>query len=144
MLWQFKENAVEKDFTKQCYAAQNILKNKLKIWYQKLKQYVPVYVCDYMFYRDGEVAEMLQIDPNYGFIFDPKTLEDGIETVFSILEATEKGNIDRAKGLYLRFGTPEIRVLYIRKFIDKLSIYHAIGNEVIADLDAFAMVCDDP
>lgn len=135
---------MERNFQMQCFEAEKILKNKLKIWFDKAKQFAPVYICEYLFHRTGLVTEMLQIDPNYGFVFDPKTLGNGIDNLFGVVEAAKKGNFQRAKNLYKRFETPEIRVTYLRQFVDQFDIYSAIGEEVIADLEEFAKTCTDP
>ena len=135
---------MEKTFQTQCYDAEKILKNKLKIWFDKMKQFAPFYVCEYLFHKNGAVAQMLRVDPNYGFIYDPATLGEGIENMFAVVEAAKKGNITRARNLYKRFGTPEIRVDYLRLIYDHCDIYHAIGEDIIADLDEYAKTCTDP
>lgn len=129
---------MEKDFIKQVYSAERIKNLKLKEWYTKFKEYVPEYVTDYLFHKKGKVSEMIEIDEEVGFVFDPATLEAGIDMLVRVIDATNHGDFSRAQAIYQKFENFIIRVDYLRQIIEQLDVYRSIGELVIADLEKYA------
>ena len=77
----------EQQFRTQLSEARNIETVKLKEWSDRLKQLLPVYVIEYLFHRkSGVVVDMLQIDENVGFVYDPATLKQGVDMLVKIAE----------------------------------------------------------
>ena len=92
----------EQQFRTQLSEARNIETVKLKEWSDRLKQLLPVYVIEYLFHRkSGVVVDMLQIDENVGFVYDPATLKQGVDMLVKIAEGqTLKGAEDaRLQGM---------------------------------------------
>lgn len=128
------DNSIEK----QIIAARYIREKKLKEWYQKTKKHIPIYLVDYLFYKNGLVDKMLAFDEEKGFAFDPKTLEEGIENTLAVLEFAKQEKQERARIVYKKFADAQTRISYLGSIIDQLDIYHVIGQEVIADLEECA------
>ena len=129
---------------KQFNAAQDIKKRRLKIWYDKFKKYLPTYVAEYLFYKNGVISDMVNFDEIQGFVYDPETLAKGIDEVYSMLEAARNGNFKKAEANYLRLGEFKRRIDYYWRIIDQLDIYAAIGEIVVSDLKQFAKISDEP
>lgn len=127
----------EQQFRTQLSEARNIETVKLKEWSDRLKQLLPVYVIEYLFHRkSGVVVDMLQIDENVGFVYDPATLKQGVDMLVKIAEGqTLKGAEDaRLQGMYANFADPVTRMTYLRAFLDQMDVYATIGELVVKDL----------
>ena len=123
------------NFNQQYFTAQKILKNKIPHWKNKFKNYVPEYILDSLFYKNGTVAQMLEFDSEKGFIYDPKTLEDGIDMLVRIFSYLELGEPDRARFIYNKFADANTRIFYLYDIIKNLDIYSIIGEDLISDFD---------
>lgn len=131
----------EKQFRSQLNEARNIENIKLQEWSRRVKSLLPVYVVEYLFHKKtGIVADMLKVDENVGFVYDPATLKEGIEVVVKIAEGqTVKGADDaRLQGMYANFADPVTRVLYLRSIVDQMDVYATIGDVVVKDLKIVA------
>lgn len=136
----------QQDIFKQMQDARVIQDVYLKEWAARVRRLRPEYVSDFLFYKNiGEVPQMLMAQDDDGFVYDPKTLKDGVEMLIKILESQEvyKNDDPKIKVMYTRFGTPEIRIKYLRSIIDKMDIYASIGDFVIADLVEVAKTTKD-
>ena len=135
---------MEIDIRKQFYVAEKIKKVRLKDWYQKVKPHVLEYVADYLFHRKGEVAQMVEFNENYGFVYNPEILENGIDMLIRVLESARNGDEKKAQSIYSTIANPTTRISYLWRIIDKFDIFHAIGEQVIKDLDEYANETQDP
>lgn len=125
---------MDKDFRQQVVIAETIQKRSMKDWNAKAKKYLPTYVADYLFAKQGKIEEMLKIDESVGFKFDPETVASSAETILLMLENVSRNHPERARRLYSNFGNHQTRIEYLFPFIDHLDIYHAIEREVVQDL----------
>ena len=131
----------EKDFLRQVSEARTIETVKLKEWENKAKQFIPVYASEYLFYRKtGIVAQMLQVDPERGFIYDPTILKQGVDILLKIAEGQQSRGADenRLATMFTNFADAETRIGYFISIIDQLDIYPSIGQSVIKDLKKVA------
>lgn len=131
----------EREFLKQVSEARTIETVKLKEWENKARQLIPVYAAEYLFYRKtGIVAQMLQVDPERGFIYDPTTLKQGVDILLKIAEGQQNRGADegRLATMYTNFADAETRIGYFISIIDQLDIYPSIGQSVIKDLKKVA------
>lgn len=135
---------METDIRKQFYAADRIKKVKLKEWYQKAKPHVISYILDYLFHRQGEVAQMVKFDETVGFLYDPVTLEQGVDTLIRVLESARNGDDKKAQNIYSAFENPVTRINYLWRIVDSFDMYKAVGEVVCADLDEYAKTVTDP
>jgi hypothetical protein len=136
----------EKQFRNQLGEARNIETIKLQEWSNRLRQVLPVYVIEYLFHKkSGVVAEMLKIDENIGFVYDPATLKQGIDMLVKIAEGqTLKGAEDtRLQGMYANFADPVTRVTYLKTSADQMDVYATIGDVVVKDLKVVAAQTTD-
>ena len=136
----------EQQFRAQLGVARNIETIKLKEWSDKLRQLLPVYVVEYLFHRkSGVVADMLKVDENVGFVYDPETLKQGIDVLVRIAEGqTVKGAEDaRLQGMYANFADPATRVFYLKTFVDQMDVYATIGDLVVKDLKTVEAMTQD-
>lgn len=138
---------VEKNFNRQLSFAQTITKTKQKEWLAEAKKFVPTYSAEYLFYPKTSVLdEMLRVDPEKGFIYDPEVLMAGIETVIQIMKANSfpTTSRERLSRMYLSFADAETRIEYLRRFVEYLDLYPVIGEEVISDLKQVSKNSTDP
>ncbi|MBR3884965.1 MAG: hypothetical protein IKJ33_00655 [Clostridia bacterium] len=136
-----------KNFERQILYAQRIEQTKQKEWLGEARKYVPEYAAEYLFYpKTGVLSQMLLVDPEKGFSYDPEVLLSGIETVVQIMKASAlpTTNPNRLKHLYSSFADAKTRIEYLRTFIEYLDLYPAVGEEVIADLNEVAKSSSDP
>ena len=136
----------EQEFLRQLNEARNIENSKLREWEDRTKKLLPVYVAEYLFHRKtGIVSEMLQIDEEHGFLYDPTILKQGIEVLLKIAEGQKNKGAEygRFSSMYLNMADPYTRILYFRRIIDQLDIYPSIGQNVIKDMRKFAETCQD-
>ncbi len=137
---------IEKKFNRQLSFAHTIRQSKQKEWLAEAKKYVPTYAAEYLFYpKTSVLSEMLSIDPDKGFKYDPEVLMAGIDTVVQIMKANSfpTTNRERLCRLYNSFADAETRIEYLRKFIEYLDLYPVIGEEVIVDLKQVARTSTD-
>ena len=137
----------EEEFQKQLNAANYITRVKQKEWLEKAKKHIPVYSAEYLFYKNSSrLAEMMKVDPEKGFVYDPVVLCDGIEILMNILNTKDAKttNISRLQALYANFATPEVRVHYLRIFAEYLELYPIIGKQMIKDLEEVGKTSTDP
>ena len=125
---------MDKDFRHQFVVAENIKKRNMKDWNSKAKKYTPTYVADYLFAKQGKIDEMLMIDENVGFRFDPETVALSAETVLLILDDVSRNHPEKARRHYSNFGDFQKRLDYLFPLIDNLDVYHAVEKEVVEDL----------
>ena len=134
------------DYYRQVHDAKIVHDTYLRDWEKRVRLYRPEYIADGLFHRTmGDIAQMLASENDQGFVYDPKILKDGVEMLVKILEAQEnyKNNDPKVKVMYTRFGTPELRIKYLRRIADKLDIYSSIGDLVIEDLLEVAKTTTD-
>ena len=137
---------IDKNFNRQILYAQKIEKTKQKEWLSEARKFVPEYAAEYLFYpKTGVLSQMLSVDPEKGFNYDPEVLLGGIETVIQIMKANALPitNQNRLAHLYSSFADAKTRIEYLRTFIEYLDLYPVIGEEVIADLNELAKTSND-
>ena len=135
---------METQFEKQSYAAYKIVSVKLKEWMKKIEKYVPKYIADFLFSKNGEIIEMLNMGGEQAFYYDPETLENGVEMVLKLLENIEFKDLKKVQSLYKNFADSKTRIEYLFNIIDKLDIYSSVEELVVSDLDEYAKKQTDP
>ena len=134
------------DFRTQYDVAQYILKVKSKEWLERSKKHVPQYIAEYLFYpKTSILADMLKIDPETGFKYDPLTLQNGIELLLKMTETKNNfsTNQSRIQAMYAGFADAQTRLDYLRLFAERLELYPFIGKQVIDDLNEVAKTSTD-
>ena len=138
---------IEKDFNRQLTFAQTIANTKQKEWLNESKKFVPSYAAEYLFYpKTSVLSEMLRVDPEKGFKYDPEVLMAGVEIVVQIMKANAFPTTkrERLSRMYTSFADAETRVEYLRRFVEYLDLYPVIGEDVITDLKQVAKTSTDP
>ena len=137
---------IEKKFSRQLTFAHTIKQSKQKEWLTEAKKYVPAYAAEYLFYpKTSVLSEMLELDPDKGFKFDPEVLMAGVENIIQIMKANSFSTTshERLCKMYNSFADAETRIEYLRKFVEYLDLYPVIGEEVIVDLKQVARTSTD-
>lgn len=138
-----KECTFEQQFTQ----AEIIKSKKQKEWLEIARRHTPNYVAEHLFYpKISVLADMLKVDPEKGFVYNPETLKEGIDILIKILEFKDSRSTtkDKLANMYASFETPKIRIDYLRQYIDYLELYPILGAHMIADLEAIAPTLTDP
>lgn len=137
----------EQKFNRQVIAAKYILERDRKEWGQKVTKYLNGYNVDILFKsRNCMVCEMLKVDPEKGFVYDPETLKEGVERVLRILAfnsgtATSQG-IKEAQ--YSNFADAKTRMDYMYPFVFNLDLLPVLGRVIIDDCKELARTTSDP
>lgn len=137
---------IEKKFNRQLSFAQTIKQSKQKEWLDEAKKFVPTYAAEYLFYpKTSVLSEMLTIDPDKGFKYDPEVLMAGVDTIVQIMKANSfpTTSKERLCRMYNSFADAETRIEYLRTFVEYLDLYPVIGEEVIVDLKQVARTSTD-
>ena len=133
-------------FEQQYAIADRILNTRLKSWLELVQQYIPKYIAEGLFHpKSGQVSQMLTPSQEHGFVYDPETLEKGIDVLIRILVRKDYGSStpELIARLYTSFEDSEIRVAYLLPFIHGLKLYSAIGQQVIDDLKTISPLLTD-
>ena len=138
---------IERNFNRQLTFAQMIANSKQKEWYMEAKKHIPAYSAEYLFYpKTSVLADMLKVDPQKGFRYDPEVLMAGIDILIQITKTKAFPNTSRERlsRMYTSFADAETRVEYLRRFVEYLDLYPVIGEDVITDLKQVARISTDP
>ena len=135
----------ETTFEQQFYYAQYIKKNKLNKWLNTSKEFIPEYDAELLFHqRVSHVVDMLKIDSNLGFVYDPKTLEEGIDILMRILVSKSNAPQKRLEIWYESFENAQIRFAYFRRIIRTLGLEPVLARSLLKDLQEIAPTLTDP
>ncbi len=135
----------EKTFEQQYYHAQFVKTNKLPQWLNSSKKLIPEYDAELLFYpRVSHVLSMLKPDPELGFIYDPYTLEEGIEILMRILQTKRTAPQKMIEKWYENFENSQIRLSYLRKIIRNLGLEPILARSILKDLKQVAPTLTDP
>ena len=137
----------ERTFEQKYYQAEYIKSKKQKEWLEITKKHLPNHIAEHLFYpKYSTLADMLKIDPNKGFVYDPETLRNGIDLLIKILtlKDSKSTSLNKFINIYKSFEDPKIRVNYLRQYIDYLDLYPILGGQVIADLETIAPSLTNP
>lgn len=138
---------IQRKIDRQFNAAQYIQKVKQKEWLNKAKLHTPQYVAEYLFYpKTSRLADMLKLDPENGFKYDPEITLAGIDLLMKILDNKNSKAVNQARlqQMYMGFADAQTRVEYLRIFAEYLELYPIIGEQMINDLREVAKTTDDP
>ena len=136
------ENYGVKDASK-LKIAENIITTKLGDWTALATKFEGKHKAELIFGETGEIVQMLsQIDAGE-FLYDPQTVESAIDMILSALESANAGNKTQAKQTYLNFGDFRTRSVYLYSIINHLSVFDAIGKEVIDDYEKLKTIATD-
>ena len=130
-------------FMTQQRCAQKIKDEKSKEWIKIAQQYIPLGCAESLFHKSGSyLADMLKVDPERGYIYDPETLENGIDMLMIILTRNQtQGRIER---IYSTFEDPITRITYLRFFIYQLELYPKLAKCMLDDFNEVMPAITDP
>ncbi len=128
---------------KKLETAEKIITTRLNGWTTFAKRFEDSKKADLLFGETGEVVQMLSQVQGGEFLYDPQTVENAIDMILSVVESASTGNQKQAKQTYLNFGDFRTRAVYLYSIIEHLSVFDAIGSEVIADYEALKKVAND-
>ena len=133
-----------KSFIEQQYHAKKIKDIKSRQWTEIAAQFMPRFTAEYLFYpTSSHLASMLKVDPEQGYIYDPETLENGIDMLMKILtnKLLPQGRIER---MYSSFEDPITRISYLKAFIFQLELCPKLAKCMIDDLTKIEATLSDP
>ena len=110
--------SIEEKLNRQLTYAQTITTKKQKEWLDEAKKSVPTYAAEYLFYpKTSVLSEMLRVDPEKGFKYDPEVLMAGIDMVVQIMKANAFPTTkrERLSRMYTGFADAETRIEYLRR-----------------------------
>ena len=135
----------EEQFTKQYTKAWAIMEYKRPQWYAFMKETPEIseYAGDLFDKRYSFLSNMLTIDPERGFLYDPATLEQGIDVLMQIYKTKTPSTVKRLESMYRSFATPYIRISYLKSFIFRMNLTQYLARAIHKDaLDVLPTLTD--
>lgn len=127
----------------QLATAEKIITTRLCSWTDFAEKFEGKNKANLLFGESGEIVQMLSQTNCGEFLYDPQTVENSVDMILSVLECVSQGNQTKAKQTYLDFGDFRTRVVYLYSIIKHLSVFDAIGKEVVSDYEKLKSVAND-
>lgn len=127
----------------QLETAEKIITTRLCSWTDFAEKFEGKHKANLLFGESGEIVQMLSQTYNGDFLYDPQTVENAVDMILSVVQSASTGNKSKAKQTYLDFGDFRTRVVYLYSIIKHLSVFDAIGSEVVSDYEKLKTVASD-